>query len=143
MTYHQLALVHLWTVVPAFFIGTYLLVRRKGTPLHRMLGRVYMALMLVTAIATLFMPANVGARLLNHFGFIHIFSVIALLNIPSAYLAARRHDLKSHRANMISLYIGGLIIAGGFAVASPGRIMHDLLFGAPQAATSALPSRLR
>jgi len=45
----------LWTVVPCFFIGGYLLLRRKGTPVHKMLGRVYMPLILFTAATSLFM----------------------------------------------------------------------------------------
>ena len=45
MSYEQLAYLHLATVVPAFAIGTWLLVRRKGTPSHRALGRVYLVLM--------------------------------------------------------------------------------------------------
>ena len=42
MSYEQMAYLHLATVAPAFAIGTWLLVRRKGTPGHRALGRVYL-----------------------------------------------------------------------------------------------------
>lgn len=127
-TYLPLAYAHLATVLPAFAIGTYLLIRRKGTPLHRLLGKLYMLLMLVTAAITLFMPAAVGPKLFNHFGFIHLFSLLALYSVPSAYLAARRHDVRTHKGNMIGLYIGGLVIAGGFAF-MPGRLLHSWLFG--------------
>ena len=41
MTYLQLADLHLATVVPACFIGGYLLRGRKGTPTHRLLGKVF------------------------------------------------------------------------------------------------------
>jgi len=44
MTYLQLAYLHLATIVPAFLIGTALLFMRKGTPRHRLLGRIYMPL---------------------------------------------------------------------------------------------------
>lgn len=128
MTYLQLTYLHLATVLPAFLIGTWLLLNHKGTPLHRLLGKTYMVLMLCTAVITLFMPAAVGMRLLNHFGFIHLFSVLTIYAVPAAYLAARRHNVKSHRANMISLYVGGLVIAGSFAFA-PGRLLHRWLFG--------------
>ena len=67
MTYLQLAYVHLATVVPAFLIGTYLLLRRH-------------------------------------------------------------HNVRLHRGNMLGLYFGGLIIAGGFAFA-PGRLLHGWIFG--------------
>jgi uncharacterized membrane protein len=125
--YLPLAYAHLATVLPAFAIGTYMMIVRKGNALHRALGKTYMVLMLVTATITLFMPAAVGVKLFNHFGFIHLFSVLTVVSVPQAYFAARRHDVKTHRNNMIGLYIGGLIIAGGFAF-MPGRLLHAWLF---------------
>ena len=125
-TYLPLAFAHLATVLPALLIGTYLMIRRKGTPLHRLLGKIYMVLMMVTAVITLFMPAVVGPTVLDHFGFIHIFSVLTLQGVPKAYFAAQRHDIKAHRNHMISLYAGGLLIAGAFAFA-PGRLLHRWL----------------
>jgi uncharacterized membrane protein len=128
MTYTQLAYLHLATVVPAFGIGAFQLLRRKGTPSHKLLGKIYMVLMLATALITLAMPAQVGPQFLNHFGFIHTFSFLALFSIPIAYFAARRGDINVHRAAMISLYVGGILIAGAFAF-SPGRMLHEWLFG--------------
>jgi len=128
MTYTQLAYLHLATVIPAFTIGIFQLFRRKGTPTHKLLGKIYMVLMLATGLITLAMPAEVGPRLLGHFGFIHAFSFLTLYSVPAAYLAARRGDIKVHRANMIGLYIGGILIAGAFAF-SPGRMLHEWLFG--------------
>ena len=52
MTYMQLTYLHLGSLVPAFVIGSYLLLNRKGTPVHRLLGKIYMGLMLFTAIIT-------------------------------------------------------------------------------------------
>ncbi|RPJ16304.1 MAG: DUF2306 domain-containing protein [Chloroflexi bacterium] len=128
MTYTQLAYLHLATVVPAFGIGAFQFFRRKGTPTHKLLGKIYMLLMLGTGLITLVMPAEVGPRFLNHFGFIHAFSFLALFNIPIAYLAARRGNIKVHRAAMLGLYFGGILIAGAFAF-SPGRMLHAWLFG--------------
>lgn len=128
MTYTQLVYLHLATVLPAFAIGAFQLIRRKGTPTHKLLGKIYMILMLATGLITLAMPAEVGPRVLNHFGFIHLFSFLTLYNVPAAFLAARRGNIRAHRANMIGLYIGGILIAGSFAFA-PGRMLHEWLFG--------------
>ena len=128
MTYTQLAYLHLATVVPAFFIGALQLLRRKGTPSHKLLGKIYMVLMLATALITLAMPAQVGPQFLNHFGFIHSFSLLTLFSVPTAYFAARRGDIRAHRAAMIGLYVGGILIAGTFAL-MPGRMLHEWLFG--------------
>lgn len=127
MTYTQLAYFHLATVIPAFGIGALQLLKRKGTPSHKRLGRIYMMLMLATALITLAMPAQVGPQFLQHFGFIHAFSLLALFSVPTAYFAARRGNLNAHRAAMIGLYIGGILIAGAFAFA-PGRMLHGWLF---------------
>ena len=128
MTYTQLAYLHLGTVVPAFALGAIQLLRHKGTPSHKLLGKIYMVLMLATGLITLAMPAQVGPQFLHHFGFIHIFSLLALINVPVAYYAARSGNIKLHRANMISLYVGGILIAGAFAF-SPGRMLNEWLFG--------------
>jgi uncharacterized membrane protein len=128
MSYTQLAYLHLATVLPAFAIGALQLLRRKGTAIHKLLGKIYMGLMLATGLITLLMPAKVGPQLLNHFGVIHVFSLLTLLNIPIAYFAIRRGNVRAHRAAMISLYIGGILIAGTFAL-MPGRMLHHWLFG--------------
>jgi uncharacterized membrane protein len=127
MTYYQLAYAHLATIVPAFLIGTTLLFMKKGTAVHKLLGRIYMPLMLVTAIITLFMPAHVGPSLGGHFGFIHLFAVLVLYSVPAAYYYARKGNIVKHRQEMIGLYIGGLLIAGSFAF-MPGRLMNQWLF---------------
>jgi uncharacterized membrane protein len=127
MTYEQLSYVHLATILPAFLIGTYLLLNRKGTPRHKGLGKIYMLLMLTTAIISLFMPAKVGPRVFDHFGFIHIVSVVVLYGVPAAYFAARRGDMRAHIGNMLGIYSGGIIVAGALAF-MPGRLLHNVFF---------------
>jgi uncharacterized membrane protein len=100
---------------------------RKGSPNHRAWGKVYMALMVFTAGVSLFMPAVVGPRILGHFGFIHLFSGSVFVSVPLALLAARAHKRTAHMRSMIGLYVGGLLIAGGFAF-MPGRMLHGMLF---------------
>jgi len=108
MSYENFAWLHLSIILPAFFLGTFLLLNRKGTPLHKLLGKIYMCLMLLTGVITLFMPAYIGPRIFNHFGFLHLFSLVVLVTIPMSFMAARRGDIKSHRGSMIGLYLGGI-----------------------------------
>ena len=129
MTYLQLAYLHLSIVVPAFVIGTWLMLRRKGTANHRALGRVYLILMALTGLISLAMPAHIGPQFLGHFGYIHLLSLLTLVTVPVAYYAARHHNVRLHRGNMLGLYFGGLILAGAFAFV-PGRLLHRWLFGA-------------
>ncbi|MGB5170241.1 DUF2306 domain-containing protein [Eudoraea sp.] len=128
MSYNNLMYLHLVTVVPCFLIGTLLLLIKKGTKVHKDFGRVYMVLMLITASITLFMPAVVGPRLFNHFGYIHSFSFLTIYTVPTAYWAIKKGDIKSHKRKMILLYFGAIIIAGGFTF-FPGRYLNELFFG--------------
>lgn len=126
-TYLPLAYAHLATVVPAVAIGTWLMVSRKGSGPHRVLGRAYMVLMFVTGVISLLMPAAVGPTSFGHFGFIHLFSLLTLWSVPAAWFAARRHDVLAHRGYMIGLFVGGILIAGAFAF-MPGRLLNQWLF---------------
>lgn len=123
MSYHDLAYLHLLTVLPAFIIGTLVLISRKGTARHQILGRIFAVLMLITAATTLLMPSAVGPSFLGHFGFLHALSLVVLWSVPAAVLAVRRGDLVMHRANMLGVYCGGILVAGGFAF-MPGRLLH-------------------
>jgi uncharacterized membrane protein len=127
LDYYGLMYIHLITVVPCFFIGTLLLLIKKGTKIHKKLGSIYMILMLFTGILTLFMPAHVGQKFLNHFGWIHCFSFLTIYTVPTAYLAIKKGNVKAHKRKMILLYFGALIIAGGFTF-MPGRYLHELFF---------------
>lgn len=127
MTYNDLMLLHLVTVIPCFIIGTVLLLIKKGSPFHKKAGRVYMILMLLTAAITLFMPAQVGPRFLNHFGWIHSFSFLTIYTVPTAYSAVKKGNIKAHKRKMILLYFGAIIIAGGFTF-FPGRYLYELFF---------------
>tara|TARA_B110000902_G_scaffold13738_1_gene16435 strand:- start:240 stop:638 length:399 start_codon:yes stop_codon:yes gene_type:complete len=126
-SYEFLSFVHLSTIGPAFIIATYMMLIKKGTAQHKFLGRIYMVLMLFTAMVTLFMSALVGPTLFDHFGFIHLLSVLVLYSVPSAYFAIKAGDVKKHKLNMIGLYIGGMVVAGGFTLV-PGRFLGDLIF---------------
>jgi len=87
-----------------------------------------MSLMMFTAIASLLLPALVGPQFLGHFGWIHLFSFLTLYSIPTALIAVRKGQIKRHKIKMIMLYIGAIMIAGGFTL-SPGRYLHEVFFG--------------
>jgi uncharacterized membrane protein len=129
MSYATLTYLHLATVVPAFFLGTYLLLNPKGTPTHRALGKLFMILMLGTAFISLFMSDGSGTRILGHFGLNHLFVIPVAIFIPRAYFAARRGDIKAHKGSVIGVYVGALVIAGAVAIFTPGRLLHGWLFG--------------
>lgn len=111
----------------ASILGALLLFKKKGTTSHRIIGKYYMMLMLTTAFVALLMPAQVGPALLGHFGYIHLFCILVLYSVPSAYFAVRNGNLAKHKLNMIGVYVGGILIAGAFTF-MPGRLLHKWLF---------------
>lgn len=112
-------IIHLFTVIPALPLGAYVLLSKKGDARHRLLGKIWATLMLVTAIDSFWIREVTG-----HIGPIHIFSVVTLISIPLGIYQIRRGNVLGHRRAMIGPYIA----AGAFAL-TPGRMLGDMLFG--------------
>jgi uncharacterized membrane protein len=117
--------IHLATVVPAFFIGTWLIFfSTKGARVHRGLGVLYLALMSITAVTTLFIHIiNPG-----HLSLIHLFVPLTLVGVTATIIALKRGNIARHKRSMIGLYVGALLIAGAFTFL-PGRLMYSVFFG--------------
>jgi len=116
--------IHLAAVMAAFAVGTALMAGRKGRALHRALGWGFAGLMTVGAGASLFIH-SLNPRGLSP---LHLLSGWTLIILPVALVAARRHRVRVHARIMTSLYLGGLVVAGLFALA-PGRLLWRALFG--------------
>lgn len=115
--------VHLVTVIPAIPLGAYVLLTRKGGPRHRLLGKIWLGLMFVTAIATIFIR-NLDS---GGFSWIHIFTVLTLVAVPQAIVTARQGRIAAHKKHMVQFYVGALVIAGITAFL-PGRTMWQWAF---------------
>jgi uncharacterized membrane protein len=116
--------IHVAAVVPAAILGAYLLMRRKGTPVHRLLGKIWLTLMVITALSSFFIHA---LNMVYGFSPIHLLSIYVLIASWQAIAAARRHDIARHRRTVTGLYFGGIGIAGFFTLI-PGRIMGKVIF---------------
>src|SRR5690348_7801339 len=121
--------IHVATVAPAFVIGTYqIFFSRKGAPFHRALGYIYLALMTVTAIASLFVHQLMPDSPFFGLSPIHLFVLVTLFGVGGALRGAWMHNIGLHRRAMLGVYVGGILIAGILAFL-PGRIMHAVTFG--------------
>jgi uncharacterized membrane protein len=120
---------HVATVVPAALIGGIMLLMRKGTSLHRLAGRLWIALMVLTALSSFFIHE---INLVGGFSPIHILSVVVLVSAAEVVRSARRRDFVRHQRLVKSLYFGAIGIAGLFTLL-PGRIMHEVVFTPVQA----------
>ena len=117
--------VHAFVAMAAFALGVVQLAAPKGTLPHRTVGWIWVGLMVVVAASSFWIHE---IRLLGPWSPIHLLSVMVLVMLPIAVIAARRHNVSRHRKTMIGIFAGGLIIAGLFTFV-PGRIMHAVLFG--------------
>lgn len=117
--------IHLVVAIAAFLLGTWLLLRPKGSAPHRRLGRIWMVLMALISLSSFFVPGTVPP-VIGPFGLIHLLSVWVLIAISVAIWAARTGRVRHHRIWVTAVYAGALIGAGAGAFA-PGRLISEML----------------
>jgi uncharacterized membrane protein len=116
---------HAFAAMSAFALGLVQLAAPKGTLPHRAVGWIWVTLMLVVAISSFFVHE---LKVWGRWSPIHLLSIFTLTMLPLGVWRARHHEVQAHRWTMISIFVGGLVIAGLFTFV-PGRIMHAVVFG--------------
>lgn len=117
-------MIHLAAVLPAIPLGLHVLLSRKGDRRHRMLGGIWMLLMLVTAISALFIRHMNGGG----FSVLHLFVPFTVVTMVRSIAAARQGRIGAHKRHLIGLFAGALLLPGLFSFL-PGRIMWLWLVG--------------
>jgi uncharacterized membrane protein len=116
--------IHLAAALLAFGLGTVQMLAPKGTLPHRLMGWTWAILMMVVAIASIFIKVIYP----GHFSYIHILTAWVLIATPLGVWAARRGNITAHARFMSGLYDFSLIVAGAFTFA-PGRLLFQVFFG--------------
>jgi uncharacterized membrane protein len=114
-------LIHVATALLALACGTVVLMLRKGTTLHRILGRSWALLMAITALVSF------GIQSSGHLSWIHGLSLLTLFVLAKAVTAVRQGQIASHLRYMRGAFIG-LLVAGSFTLL-PGRMLGKLVWG--------------
>lgn len=112
---------HALAALTSLAAGLTVLLMRKGTARHRLIGWIFVVGMAVTAASSAFMTGD------GNYSAIHLLSLLTAVTLPYAVVMRRRGNILAHRSAMISLF-AGLVIAGLFTLA-PGRVTHQAAFG--------------
>ena len=113
-------LVHLSAALAALILGIAVFLLRKGSVAHRMFGRAWVGLMLVTAISTYWIRGS------GSFSWIHGLSVISLVALVFAVYFAVAGNIRRHQRIMKAVYFVALIVAGVFTLLPQRLLGHAL-----------------
>lgn len=113
---------HLVAALVALGLTPLMLLGRKGTRVHKRMGRIWVFAMALTALSSF---AISEIRLLGPWSPIHILSVITLVSLWNAVRAARARRIAAHQGYIYGA-AAGLVGAGGFTLL-PGRLLSKTL----------------
>jgi len=116
---------HALAAMLAVIIGGVQFAMPKGTPGHRIMGYVWVVLILFVSVGSFWIHS---LRVIGAFSPIHILSVITIVTALWAVRSARVGAIQDHRWAMITLFGLALIVTGLFTLL-PGRAMHAVMFG--------------
>jgi uncharacterized membrane protein len=115
-------LLHLAAVLPALAIGAAVLLRRKGTATHRLLGRIWVGLMVTAALSSFWIfEIRHGAGM----SWIHALSAWTLISLACAVYFIRRGNVRAHKGFMVGTFLG--LLGAGIAALAPGRFLLQWL----------------
>jgi uncharacterized membrane protein len=116
---------HAFAAMGAFVLGAVQLAAPKGTLPHRIVGSIWVLLMVIVSLSAFFIHQ---LRIWGPWSPIHLLAVLTLALLPLAVWRAHTHAVAQHRRTMLGLFFGALVIAGLFTLL-PGRVMHAVVFG--------------
>lgn len=115
---------HVAAAAFAIALSAAIIIVKRGTPGHKLVGRAWVAMLAVICISSFWITGMNGTG----YSWIHLLSVWTLLGLTKAVWAVRTGDIRAHKYAMISTMVGALLGAGFFAF-MPGRMMNAVLFG--------------
>ena len=109
----------------AIILGGIQLSMKKGGAIHKLLGRIWVGIMMFVSISSFFIHE---IKLWGAYSPIHLLSLWTIFILGLAIYYVRIGNIKRHKQTMIALFFFALIVAGFFTL-MPGRIMHQIFIG--------------
>ena len=116
---------HAIAAMIAVILGGMQLYMKKGGAMHKLLGRIWVGLMLVVSVSSFFIHE---IKLWGAYSPIHLLSLWTIFSLGLAIYFVRVGNIKRHKQVMLALY-GFALILTGFFTFMPGRVMHQIVFG--------------
>ena len=117
--------VHAIMAIIAVILGGIQLSMKKGGTIHKLLGRIWVGIMMFVAISSFFIHE---IKLWVNYSPIHFLSLWTIFILGVGIYYARVGNIKRHKQVMIATYFFALILTGFFTL-MPGRVMHQILIG--------------
>jgi len=127
----QIIYAHATLALLAVPLGLFILLTKKGTRQHKMLGQIWVIFLILVSLTAIFIQAiNPG-----QYSWVHLFIPFTLVSLIYSIWSIKKYKKTkierykySHMYSMIGVYVGALLIAGAFTL-MPGRFFHHILFG--------------
>ena len=116
---------HAIAAMIAIILGGIQLYMKKGGAIHKLLGRIWVGLMLIVSVSSFFIHE---IKLWGAYSPIHLLSIWTIFSLGLAIYYIRVGNIKRHKQVMLALY-GFALILTGFFTFMPGRVMHQIAFG--------------
>jgi uncharacterized membrane protein len=127
----QIIYVHSVLALLAIPLGLYIIITKKGTKSHKMLGRIWVTVLLIVSLTAIFIQTIKPGQ----FSLIHLLVpytigslIYSIWNIRKFKKTKIERYKIAHMRSMIGVYIGALLIAGAFTL-MPGRFFNEIIFG--------------
>ena len=127
----QIIYVHSVLALLAIPLGLYIIITKKGTRSHKILGRIWVTVLLIVSLTAIFIQTIKPGQ----YSLIHLLVpytigslIYSIWNIRRFKKTKIKRYKIAHMRSMIGVYIGALLIAGAFTL-MPGRFFNEIIFG--------------
>ena len=119
---------HIALALAAVPVGLFILLSKKGTAQHKLVGRVWLVIMLIVSLSAILIHEIYPGR----YSLIHLLIpwtigslIYSIWNIKRFKKTRQIKYRQAHMYSMIGVYIGALLVAGAFTLL-PGRFLYGV-----------------